>query len=111
MGKYKNFLVETWNIHIILLHILVKTFFYKYFVAYEALRFIYTADTNSWNWTLASATTYTLLQFPLDAEEGVGYAADFPVDVWVLSLAVLEDFVHVEVEEVMDDAASIWRLK
>lgn len=56
---------------------------------------------------MAIPKTYTLPKFPLHAEEGVGYAADFSVDIRILSLAVFEDFVHVEVEEVMGDAASI----
>lgn len=48
-----------------------------------------------------------MLEFPFDAEEGVGNAADLSVDVGILSLAVLEDSVHVEVEDFVDDAAFI----
>lgn len=55
----------------------------------------------------AEPSTYTLPQFPPGTEEGVGNAADFPVHKRVLGPAVLENFVHVEGEELMSDAAPV----
>lgn len=91
----------------VLLPILVKSFpLNKDFVTYETLGFICIPNAKA-ETKLQQHETHTVLEFPFDAEEGVGYAADLSVDVGILSLAVLEDFVHVEVEDLVDHAAFI----
>lgn len=69
--------------------------------------YIYIPNPNRGNSTLAIPKTYTVHERPLHAQEGIGYAADFPVDIRILGLAVSEDFVHVEVGEVVGNAASV----
>lgn len=55
--------------------------------------------------------TYTLFELLCCAEEGVGYAADFSINMLVFCLTLPEHFVHVELEDVMDEATSVKRLQ
>lgn len=55
--------------------------------------------------------TYTYSKLLFCAEEGVGYATDFPINMKVFCLTLPEHFVHVELEDEMDEATSVKRLQ
>lgn len=51
--------------------------------------------------------SYTLLEFPFNAQEGIGDPADLPTDIKVFGFTISEDFVQVELYNETNKATSV----